>query len=80
MSGGGGLEIAAHFENMKVPTQTVKFTCRELLDQEKRPQTEDSPKGADPAKAGKVVVDETGETVAPCSAEAATRRRIWRRS
>lgn len=49
--------------------------CREKLDQEKRPKTEDSPKGADPAGAGQVVargivkwlvdvVDETGETVA----------------
>lgn len=46
----------------------VKFTCREKLDQEKRPKTEDSPKGADVAR-GIVkwlvdVVDETGETVA----------------
>ena len=56
-------------------TIQVKFTCREKLDQEKRPKTEDTPKGADvargivkwmvdPAKAGQVVVDETGETVA----------------
>ena len=49
-------------------TIQVKFTCRELLDQEKRPKTEDSPKGADVAR-GIVkwlvdVVDETGETVA----------------
>jgi oxepin-CoA hydrolase/3-oxo-5,6-dehydrosuberyl-CoA semialdehyde dehydrogenase len=49
-------------------TIQVKFTCREKLDQEKRPKTEDSPKGADVAR-GIVkwlvdVVDETGETVA----------------
>jgi oxepin-CoA hydrolase/3-oxo-5,6-dehydrosuberyl-CoA semialdehyde dehydrogenase len=46
----------------------VKFTCREKLDQEKRPKTADSPKGAEVAR-GIVkwlvdVVDETGETVA----------------
>lgn len=46
----------------------VKFTCREKLDQEKRPKTADSPKGADVAR-GIVqwlvdVIDETGETVA----------------
>ena len=49
-------------------TIQVKFTCREKLDQEKRPKTDDSPKGADVAR-GIVkwlvdVVDETGETVA----------------
>jgi oxepin-CoA hydrolase/3-oxo-5,6-dehydrosuberyl-CoA semialdehyde dehydrogenase len=49
-------------------TIQVKFTCREKLDQEKRPKTADSPKGADVAR-GIVkwlvdVVDETGETVA----------------
>jgi oxepin-CoA hydrolase/3-oxo-5,6-dehydrosuberyl-CoA semialdehyde dehydrogenase len=49
-------------------TIQVKFTCREKLDQEKRPKTEDSPKGADVAR-GIVkwlvdVVDEMGETVA----------------
>ncbi|HRO39395.1 MAG TPA: phenylacetic acid degradation bifunctional protein PaaZ [Flavobacteriales bacterium] len=49
-------------------TIQVKFTCREKLDQEKRPKTEDSPKGADVAR-GIVkwlvdVIDETGETVA----------------
>ena len=57
-------------------TIQVKFTCREKLDQEKRPKTADSPKGADVAR-GKAcpgprpgvkwlvdVVDETGETVA----------------
>ena len=49
-------------------TIQVKFTCREKLDQEKRPKTADSPKGADVAR-GIVkwlvdVIDETGETVA----------------
>jgi oxepin-CoA hydrolase/3-oxo-5,6-dehydrosuberyl-CoA semialdehyde dehydrogenase len=49
-------------------TIQVKFTCKEKLDQEKRPKTEDSPKGSDVAR-GIVkwlvdVVDETGETVA----------------
>ncbi|MBL7952835.1 MAG: phenylacetic acid degradation bifunctional protein PaaZ [Flavobacteriales bacterium] len=49
-------------------TIQVKFTCREILDQEKRPKTADSPKGADVAR-GIVkwlvdVIDETGETVA----------------
>ncbi|MCB9170699.1 MAG: phenylacetic acid degradation bifunctional protein PaaZ [Flavobacteriales bacterium] len=49
-------------------TIQVRFTCKEKLDQEKRPKTEDSPKGADVAR-GIVkwlvdVVDETGETVA----------------
>lgn len=49
-------------------TIQVKFTCREKLDQEKRPKTPDSPKGADVAR-GIVkwlvdVIDETGETVA----------------
>ena len=49
-------------------TIQVKFTCREKLDQETRPKTEDSPQGADVAR-GIVkwlvdVVDETGETVA----------------
>jgi oxepin-CoA hydrolase / 3-oxo-5,6-dehydrosuberyl-CoA semialdehyde dehydrogenase len=58
-----------------IPAQGRDRLCREKLDQEKRPKTEDSPKGADvargivkwlvdPAKAGQVVVDETGETVA----------------
>jgi oxepin-CoA hydrolase/3-oxo-5,6-dehydrosuberyl-CoA semialdehyde dehydrogenase len=49
-------------------TIQVKFTCKEKLDQEKRPKTDDMPKGADVAR-GIVkwlvdVVDETGETVA----------------
>lgn len=55
--------------------EQVKFACREKLDQEKRPKTEDSPKGTDPAVEGQVVargivkwlvdvVDETGETLA----------------
>lgn len=49
-------------------TIQVRFTCKEKLDQEKRPKTEDSPKGADVAR-GIVkwlvdVIDETGETVA----------------
>jgi oxepin-CoA hydrolase/3-oxo-5,6-dehydrosuberyl-CoA semialdehyde dehydrogenase len=51
-------------------TIQVKFTCREKLDQEKRPKTEDSPKGADVAR-GIVkwlvdVVDETGRNGGPC--------------
>jgi oxepin-CoA hydrolase/3-oxo-5,6-dehydrosuberyl-CoA semialdehyde dehydrogenase len=46
----------------------VKFTVKEKVDQEKKPKTEDSPKGADIAT-GIVkflvdVVDETGDTVA----------------
>jgi oxepin-CoA hydrolase/3-oxo-5,6-dehydrosuberyl-CoA semialdehyde dehydrogenase len=46
----------------------VKFTVKEKVDQEKKPKTEDSPKGADIAS-GIVkflvdVVDETGDTVA----------------
>jgi len=56
-------------------TIQVKFTVKEKVDQEKKVVTEDSPKGAgvasgivkflvDPAKAGQVVVDEIGETVA----------------
>ena len=49
-------------------TIQVKFTCREKLDQEKRPKTADSPKGADVARGIEKwlvdVVDETGETVA----------------
>lgn len=51
-----------------IPAQGRDRHCREKLDQEKRPKTEDSPKGADVAR-GIVkwlvdVVDETGETVA----------------
>ncbi|MBK8227772.1 MAG: hypothetical protein IPK70_11440 [Flavobacteriales bacterium] len=59
-----------------IPAQGRDRLCREKLDQEKRPKTEDSPKGADVAR-GKAcpgprpgvkwlvdVVDETGETVA----------------
>jgi len=59
-----------------IPSQGRDRLCREKLDQEKRPKTEDSPKGADVAR-GKAcpgprpgvkwlvdVVDETGETVA----------------
>ena len=56
-------------------TIQVKFTVKEKVDQEKKPKTDDSPKGADiasgivkflvdPAMAGQVVVDETGGTVA----------------
>ena len=46
----------------------VKFTVKEKVDQEKKPKTADTPKGADIAT-GIVkflvdVVDETGETVA----------------
>ncbi|MCI1753859.1 MAG: hypothetical protein LKM36_13655 [Flavobacteriales bacterium] len=49
-------------------TIQVKFTVKEKVDQEKKPKTADSPKGADIAT-GIVkflvdVVDETGETVA----------------
>lgn len=51
-----------------IPAHGRDRLCREKLDQEKRPKTEDSPKGADVAR-GIVkwlvdVVDETGETVA----------------
>lgn len=51
-----------------IPAQGRDRHCREKLDQEKRPKTADSPKGADVAR-GIVkwlvdVVDETGETVA----------------
>jgi len=51
-----------------IPAPGRDRLCREKLDQEKRPKTDDSPKGADVAK-GIVkwlvdVVDETGETVA----------------
>ena len=67
----------ARFTKPVYPGSTiqVKFTVKEKVDQEKKVITEDSPKGADvasgivkflvdPAKAGQVVVDETGETVA----------------
>ncbi len=51
-----------------IPAHGRDRLCREKLDQEKRPKTADSPKGADVAR-GIVkwlvdVVDETGETVA----------------
>jgi len=67
----------ARFTKPVYPGSTiqVKYTVKEKVDQEKKVVTEDSPKGAgvasgivkflvDPAKAGQVVVDETGETVA----------------
>jgi len=60
----------ARFTKPVYPGSTiqVKFTVKEKVDQEKKPKTEDSPKGADVAS-GIVkflvdVVDETGETVA----------------
>ena len=51
-----------------IPAHGRDRLCLEKLDQEKRPKTEDSPKGGDVAR-GIVkwlvdVVDETGETVA----------------